>query len=88
MVKVIENKYKNQIKEMLESHQCLQTELTSKNRRLDEDNRQHTQTQAISQKEMEIERSQLELRAQELSKTEACLRNDLNELRTDRDRKV
>ena len=42
MVKVIENKYKNQIKEMLESHQCLQTELTGKVRRLDEDNRQHT----------------------------------------------
>ena len=37
LIKVIENKYKNQIKEMLESHQCLQTEVQNKNKRLEEE---------------------------------------------------
>lgn len=37
LIRVIETKYKNQIKEMLESHQSLQAEVQNKNRRLEEE---------------------------------------------------
>lgn len=39
IMKVLETKYKGQIKEMLESHQCLQNEFINKNKRLEEENK-------------------------------------------------
>ena len=54
MMKVIENKYKNQIKEMLESHQCLQAEVTGKGKRLEEDNKRLAQENVIGKRELEL----------------------------------
>jgi paraquat-inducible protein B len=54
MMKVIENKYKVQIKEMLESHQCLQAEVTSKGKRLEEDNKRLAQENVIGKRELEL----------------------------------
>ena len=88
LVKVIENKYKNQIKEMLESHQCLQAEFQNKNKRLEEENKTINQQTAVKTREVEIEKQQLEQRLQEYMKGEACLKNDLDELRADRDKRI
>jgi hypothetical protein len=54
MIKVVENKYKNQIKEMLESHQCLQTESSSKSKRLEDENKRLTQENAMGKRELEL----------------------------------
>jgi len=56
LVKVIENKYKNQIKEMLESHQCLQSEFQNKNKRLEDENKTVTQQTVVKTREVEIEK--------------------------------
>ena len=88
LVKVIENKYKNQIKEMLESHQCLQSEFQNKNKRLEDENKTVTQQTVVKTREVEIEKQQLEQRLQEYVKQEACLKNDLDELRADRDKRI
>ena len=88
LVKVIENKYKNQIKEMLESHQSMQAELTTKSQRLEDENKSLTQHSVVKLRDGEIEKHQLEQRVQDLLKAEACLKNDLDELRIDRDKRV
>ena len=88
LVKVIENKYKNQIKEMLESHQCLQSELQTKSQRLEDENKTLNQHSIVKYRDVEIEKQQLEQRVQELLKAEACLKNDLDELRIDRDKRI
>jgi hypothetical protein len=54
MMKVIETKYKNQIKEMLESHQCLQVEFSSKGKRLEDENKKLAQENAIGKRELEL----------------------------------
>ena len=87
LIKVIENKYKNQIKEMLESHQCLQTEVHNKNKRLEEETKKLSQGTAVERRQMEVELTQLKAKTAELIKNEACLENELQELRLEKDQK-
>jgi hypothetical protein len=53
MAKVMEHKYKNQIKEMLDSHNALQTEIQNKNKRLEEENKNMSKKAALAIRELE-----------------------------------
>ena len=88
LVKVIENKYKSQIKEMLESHQALQGEISSKNKRLEEENRQLSRQYHITLKESEIQQQLLDSRAQDLNKNEIMLKSEVEEIKHEKDKKI
>lgn len=54
-MKVLEGKYKTQIKEMLDSHQALQNEFVNKNKRLEAEKKQISQQLAVGGRELELE---------------------------------
>jgi hypothetical protein len=80
-MKVLETKYKTQIKEMLESHQSLQHEFLNKNKRLEEDNKILGQGLAVSKRETELEVQTLKQRLEEHLKAEFVHRADAAELK-------
>ena len=66
MAKVIEGKYKNQIKEMLESHNALQNEIQSKNRRLEDENKALSKKAALALRDLEKQNQLFEQKFNEL----------------------
>jgi flagellar capping protein FliD len=66
MAKVMEHKYKNQIKEMLDSHNALQTEIQNKNKRLEEENKNMSKKAALAIRELEKQSQLFEHKFNEL----------------------
>lgn len=70
VVKVLEAKYKGQIKEMVESHNALHSELQNKIKRLEEANKKLSQQVALLSQELDLERSQFESKKIEIKSRE------------------
>jgi len=87
-MKVLETKYKSQIKDMLDNHQGLQNELTAKNKRLEEENKKQKEHLVVGGREQELEIMQLRAKVDEMANQEACLRNEVQEMRAEQDRKA
>ena len=87
-VKAIENKYKNQIKEMLDSHQCLQQEITNKNTRVADEHKQLKEGFALLKQESESERQQMESKIQDYQREAVSLKNEISELRNNTEQKM
>jgi hypothetical protein len=85
---VIENKYKNQIKEMLETHQCMQSESQSKIKRLESEVKMLNEKLQMDARGKMSEYSSLEKKVIELSENEKRLLNDFEEIKTERDRRI
>ncbi len=88
LIKVIENKYKNQIKEMLETHQCMQSESQSKIKRLESEVKMLNEKLQMDARGKMSEYSSLEKKVIELSENEKRLLNDFEEIKTERDRRI
>mmetsp|Transcript_40842 Transcript_40842/g.62271 ORF Transcript_40842/g.62271 Transcript_40842/m.62271 type:complete len:208 (+) Transcript_40842:319-942(+) len=88
MTKALEAKFKNQVKEMHDSHQALQNELQGKIKRLDEENKKLHQTLNLTQREADSEKMSLQAKLNELAQNELVLQNELVMTRQEKEKKI
>lgn len=88
MMRVIETKFKNQIKEMTETHQCLMSETQQKVKRLENELKLKNEQIQMDARGKNAEYGSLEKRVIELSENEKRLLNELEEVKAERDRRV
>jgi hypothetical protein len=88
LIKVIESKYKNQIKEMMETHQCLQSETQAKTKRLESEIKVLNERVQLDTRGKMSEYGQLEKRVGDLQENERRLINELDEIKAERDRRI
>ena len=83
-----ENKYKNHIKDLTESHQKHYKELLSKNEQLERDLRELNDQLALEQRGKYSEHGSMEKKLEELRQSQAHLQAELDEAKAERDQKI
>ena len=87
LIKVIESKFKNQIKEINETHQCLQNDSQGKIKRLEGELKIMNERIQLDARGKISEYGQLEKKVQELLESEKKMQIELDEVRNERDRR-
>ena len=87
IAKNIENKYKNQIKEMYDSHNALQNEISSKNKRLEEENKSLSKKAALATRDLEKQSQLFQEKFNELIIANQALTNEIEMFRSEREQK-
>lgn len=88
LMKVMEARYKSQIKELMETHQCLQSEGQQKVRRLEQELKLKNEQLQMEARSKQGEFGSLEKRALDLAESERRLQQELEEAKRERDRRV
>jgi len=88
LVKMVEQKFRNQIKEMAEGHNAVQSESQSKIKRLETELKVLNEKSTLESRGKLGEYSQMEKKIGELQESEKKLINELEETKGERDRRI
>ena len=88
LINTIENKYKTQLREQVESTQRMQSELSSKIKNLERENRTLNDKLHLEQRDKMSDHGNMEKKLQEIQESERRLNEELDEVKCKRDTKI
>lgn len=88
LIKVIESKYNNKIKEMMDTHQIVLNESSSKVKRLENEVKLLNEKIQMDQRGKQNEYGSMEKKVQEMVESEKRLLSELDEVKIERDRRI
>lgn len=88
LMKVMEARYKSQIKELMETHQCFQVENQQKIKRLENELKQKNEQIQMDARGKMSEYGSLEKKVIELTENEKRLMMELDEVKKERERRM